>query len=214
MTQPSNSPVTTVVVAVDTSPIADLVVERAAQFAGGMPGARLHLAHSVDTLPVAAATVGGSPFGVPSAGVLLDAGRQHLQRLLKNLEEKHKINAVGHLMIGNARSTLLQLVTNLRADLLITGTHDPGKLERLLLGSVANDLVSKAPCPVMVVRAKREAHPEVPEILPPCPDCVATQQATGGQQLWCERHSQHHPRAHTFYEYPDGFAIGSSTFRD
>jgi len=212
MTEPTKTSRTVIVVAVDSSPLAETVIDQAVEHSRGLPGAHLHVIHAVDTIPIAAATVGGSPFGVPSAAVLLKAGREHLERLTHRAEQRGALTT-GHLLVGNPRASILQLTASLDADLLIAGTHDPGKLERLLMGSVASELVRKAPCPVLVVRAKRQTHPDVPEILPPCPDCLATQRATEGKQLWCERHSQHHPRAHTFYEYPDGFGGGSSTFR-
>lgn len=212
MTEAPSSNRTVILTAVDTSHLADLVIDRAAAQARSIQGAGLHVVHAVDTIPIAAATVGGSPFGVPSAAVLLKAGREHLERLLHRAQQQG-VAATGHLIVGNPRAVILQLAASLQADLLVVGTHDPGKLERLLLGSIAESLVRKAPCPVLLVRTKREQHPDVPEILPPCPDCLAVQQATNGERLWCDRHSQHHPRAHQFYEYPEGFGLGSSTFR-
>jgi nucleotide-binding universal stress UspA family protein len=208
----SSSPRVTYLVAVDTSALADQVLDQAVALTRKTPGAQLHIVHAVDTIPIAAATVGGSPFGVPSAAVLLKAGREHLERLQYRAEQQG-VSATGHLIVGNPRAVILQLTGDLEADLLILGTHDPGKLERRLLGSIAETLVRKAPCPVFVVRAKRAQHPDVPEILPPCPDCLAVRKASNGEQLWCERHSQHHPRAHRYYEYPEGYGVGSLTFR-
>jgi nucleotide-binding universal stress UspA family protein len=212
MSQPSSSRYL-ILTAVDASALADTVVDRAVAQARQTPGAQLHIAHAIEMIPVAAATLGGSSLSVPSAALLMKAGREHLERLLSRAEQGG-FTATGHLLIGSPINTVLQLTASLSADLLIVGTGDPGKIMRILLGSVAETMVRKAPCPVFVVRAKREsaAHPEVPEILPPCPDCLATQQATNGQQLWCARHSEHHPRAHTYYEYPEGFGSGSMTY--
>jgi len=42
-------------------------------------------------------------------------------------------------------------------DLLVMGTQGRGGLPRLLLGSVAEELVRSAPCPVLTVRAPPEA---------------------------------------------------------
>lgn len=38
------------------------------------------------------------------------------------------------------------------ADIIILGTHDRGALKRIFGGSVSDDVVHKAPCPVLVVR--------------------------------------------------------------
>ena len=37
------------------------------------------------------------------------------------------------------------------ADLIVTGSHDWGTMERLIFGSVSSDVVRKAKCPVLVV---------------------------------------------------------------
>lgn len=42
---------------------------------------------------------------------------------------------------------------NWKADLIIIGTHGRSGLSRLLLGSVAEDVLRKAPVPVLLVRA-------------------------------------------------------------
>jgi len=42
----------------------------------------------------------------------------------------------------------------LDVDLLIVGTHDYVGFERFLLGSVAENLMRKAGCPVLIVRPK------------------------------------------------------------
>jgi nucleotide-binding universal stress UspA family protein len=49
------------------------------------------------------------------------------------------------------------------ADLLVLGTHGRSGFERLLLGSVAERIVRKAPCPVMIVpRHAADAAPDEP----------------------------------------------------
>ncbi len=52
---------------------------------------------------------------------------------------------------GQAAREILAAVEDQAADLLVIGTHGRGGVEHLLLGSVAEKLVRRAPCPVMVV---------------------------------------------------------------
>lgn len=59
---------------------------------------------------------------------------------------------VAHTRIGPAVDTLLQMCVDYDASFLIVGTHGRRGFDRLLLGSVANDLVSRAHCPVLVAR--------------------------------------------------------------
>jgi nucleotide-binding universal stress UspA family protein len=118
---------------------------------------------------------------------------------------------VGHIRVGKPDLEIAQLASDLRADLIVVGTHGKRGLDRLLLGSVAESLVRHAPCPVLTYRPKVSAIWE--QIAPPCPDCVRTQEETQRARLWCERHSERHPRAHTYSEVPESYGIGAQTFR-
>src|SRR5262249_45837619 len=117
----------------------------------------------------------------------------------------------GHVRVGRAHREIVQLASDMAADLIIVGTHGRTGIERFVLGSVAERVLRYAPCPVLVVKPKEE--PAGVMIEPPCLDCVDARNRTEGAQEWCERHSQHHPRPNTYYEYPESFAIGSQTFR-
>lgn len=198
-----------VLAAVDPSSAAPLVVAEAAKLAGAM-GAALHLVRVVEVLPTTT-DLGGRAILVASNARQLQQAWAQLERLMASAgptPQRH-----GHVVAGHPVTRILQLATDLEADVLVIGTHDPSKVEHLLFGSVASELARKAPCPVFVVRAKRHAHPDVTEILPPCPDCLAARAASRGQRMWCERHSEHHPHAHTYHESPESFAMGSQTFR-
>jgi hypothetical protein len=91
----------------------------------------------------------------------------------------------------------------------VIGTREMSKLERFLLGSVVEPVTRRAQCPVFVVRNKDYHTRDLKEIQPPCPDCLAKQRETKGQELWCARHQQRHVHAHLHYELPEGFGAGS-----
>jgi universal stress protein A len=55
---------------------------------------------------------------------------------------------------GEAAKQIVLAAQELRADLLVIGTHGRGLLGRFLLGSVAESVIRHAPCPVITV-----AHP-------------------------------------------------------
>jgi hypothetical protein len=64
---------------------------------------------------------------------------------------------------------------------------------------VAEKVVRLAGCEVTVVRDKNhKAEWRVPEIEPVCPECAKVRAATNGARLWCDRHSEHHVRAHVY----------------
>ena len=202
-----------ILAAVDDTPSAELVVREASQLATSM-GAELHLVHVVESLGLAAVTIGGSPLAMPSAGELLREGSVRLQRYAMQVQRRESDLVFAHLRVGAPWREIVQLATSLSADLLILGTHDAKGLERLFLGSRAEVILRAAPCPVLVAREKVPHRADVPEILPPCPECLAAQKASRGATLWCSRHDTHHPRAHVYSETPESFALGSQTFRD
>lgn len=57
-----------------------------------------------------------------------------------------------HLLDGLPKHELVDLCARLDADLIVLGSHTRKGLDRLLLGSVANAVVSNAACSSMVIR--------------------------------------------------------------
>jgi nucleotide-binding universal stress UspA family protein len=57
---------------------------------------------------------------------------------------------------GAPVTTILLEAEALRADLIVMGTHGVGGFERWVLGSVAEKVLRKAPCPVLTVTAARQ----------------------------------------------------------
>jgi nucleotide-binding universal stress UspA family protein len=56
---------------------------------------------------------------------------------------------------GPAPDTILQAIQDLDADLVVLGTHGRTGLKRLLMGSVAEQVLRKAPCPVLTVKGSK-----------------------------------------------------------
>jgi nucleotide-binding universal stress UspA family protein len=54
---------------------------------------------------------------------------------------------------GEPVSEILDLVSQKKFDLVVLGTHGRTGLGRLLMGSVAEQIVRRAPCPVLTVKA-------------------------------------------------------------
>lgn len=64
-----------------------------------------------------------------------------------------KVRVVHRLERGEASALILKVAAELKADLIVMGTHGRGGLSRLLIGSVAEDVLRKAPCPVLTVKS-------------------------------------------------------------
>lgn len=181
---------------VDDSNAAHEVVKAASREAS-RPGGELHIVHCLP-LPLDAGQ---------STTQALERGRELLEALAKDAVGPSRV--VLHLAAGAPWLEIVQLSANLHADLIVVGTHDYSALKKLVLGSVAEQVVKKASCPVLVVRPADYHARAVPEIEPPCPDCLSTQRNTHGAQLWCERHGKRHVHGRLHYELPSGFGAGT-----
>jgi nucleotide-binding universal stress UspA family protein len=63
---------------------------------------------------------------------------------------------------GDARPEIVQEASDSNADLIVVGSHGYTGLRKLLLGSVAQYIVSHAPCSVEVVRRRDSADQRAP----------------------------------------------------
>jgi nucleotide-binding universal stress UspA family protein len=57
-----------------------------------------------------------------------------------------------HLAEGDPATEILSIAQSRGSDLIVMGTHGSTGLSRLLMGSVAESVLRKAPCPVLTVR--------------------------------------------------------------
>ena len=143
-----------ILVAVDGSPASELALDEAVRLASTV-FARLRLVHVIDDFVWAN--------GVESANVYLDdvvprmrrAGEQLLaQALQKPLAAG--VEADSELIVGPAGricEVIAEEATRWNADLVVTGTQGRRGVDRLLLGSDAEQIVRHAPVPVLLVRA-------------------------------------------------------------
>jgi nucleotide-binding universal stress UspA family protein len=86
-----------------------------------------------------------------SSDALADA-KDHLEYYKRFAASQCRNSIVGHFCTGNPTNEILRVCAELSVDQLFIATHDHSGFERLLLGSIAETLVRKAPCSVTVVR--------------------------------------------------------------
>jgi nucleotide-binding universal stress UspA family protein len=208
-TSQSNSSKSVIVVGVDFSSLSNEALRTGADLAR-TSNSELHVVH---VMPHPA----GDPLSAsePNLGLAFakqtDQIRESLHELVDPMIDGIKSVCL-HIRVGVADREITQLASDIGADLDIVGTHGRTGLDRLLMGSVAESVVRHAPCPVYTFRPKTVALWE--KIEPPCPDCTLVQEQSGRSKLWCELHSRHHPRAHTYHEVPRSYGMGAQTFRE
>lgn len=162
--------------------------DQAAQLARRAPRSQLHVVH-----------VFGEQPSVARSRELVDHLRLYVNQKAM-VAGGFKAMTVGiHLRTGKPVREIVQFATDIRADLIVIGSHKGPHLKSWLVGSTAEHLLAAAPCPVLVVPTKlKAAPPHDPVIDPPCPDCLSRRATTRGAEWWCERHAHHAKQAHTF----------------
>lgn len=134
--------------AVDTSPAAKRVIAMAARFARSFPAATLHVLH---VLRHSRLDRGHAGLAALSSDAVADA-KDHLEYHRRLAQSQCRNTVVGHFSAGNPTNEILRVCAELDVDQLFIATHDHAGFERLLLGSIAETLMRKAPCTVTVVR--------------------------------------------------------------
>ncbi len=137
-----------IIAALDSSNASARVLGMAARIARVFPAAALHVVHVFRTNRFDRAHA-GAPVANPDA--LADA-KDHLEAHVRSARLQCRNSVTGHFIIGDPTNEILRVRAEIRADLMVIGTHDHSGFERLLLGSIADNLTRKAGCSVLVVR--------------------------------------------------------------
>lgn len=104
-----------------------------------------------------------SALGAYASAALEGGVREQLRRdLLEELQRFVEKDAEGVRVTyaveeGNVVASIVENAR--RADLLVLGTHGHGEIEKLVLGSVTEKILHKAPCPVLTVPPADTARP-------------------------------------------------------
>jgi nucleotide-binding universal stress UspA family protein len=78
---------------------------------------------------------------------------RQLRKLVASAK-RAKIRAGVLLRRGDPVAEILRTIKSVRADVVVMGTHGRRGFSKLVLGSVAEQVIAAAPCPVMTVRAR------------------------------------------------------------
>jgi nucleotide-binding universal stress UspA family protein len=84
--------------------------------------------------------------------------REELETRLRSLKAPAGVAVDYRLEEGFAAAEIVTLAAEASADLIVMGTHGRTGLGRLLLGSVAEQVLRKAKCPVLTVKAPFAEH--------------------------------------------------------
>jgi len=125
--------------------------EPALRLAGALSrdyGAHLIVLHVAVPPPLLAYGEGYVP---PETDAHLVECREQLRQL--SLPDTGGIRAERRLLEGDPATEIVREARDIHADLIVMGTHGRTGLARLLMGSVAEQVVRQAPCPVLTMKS-------------------------------------------------------------
>ena len=116
--------------------------------------AELWLLHVLELafMPVYA-TAGLPELNLPTDQLEQEA-RTRVDELVEQCAAKHA-KVSGTVRVGTPFVEIIQFAKEIEADLIVVGTHGHTGLRHMLIGSVAEKVLRKAPCPVLSVK-----HPD------------------------------------------------------
>lgn len=193
----------TIVVGLDFTDAGGLAFDQAARIARGIPHASLELVHVFE-------------------GARADAQRSSSDLIKRfDLYAHEKAAVFGglpgvsigiHLRAGGAAREIVELATNVAADLVVLGSHKAPHLRSWLVGSTAERVMASSPCPVLVAAPTAQTPPKhEPAIEPACRECTTVRFSSHGATWWCARHAEHARHAHAYsYRRESPFATHDS----
>ncbi|MFM9059331.1 MAG: universal stress protein [Planctomycetaceae bacterium] len=148
-------PTKTILFPTDFSTASDAALAHAEALAKSS-GARLLIVH-VEEPPLA---YGGGElyYGLP------EPDSERIQKMLDDVRPKDPAVPFTHrLTMGDPAGEIIRLAAEEQAEMIVLGTHGRTGMIRFLMGSVAEAIVRRAPCPVLVYREAAERLARTPQ---------------------------------------------------
>ena len=136
-----------IIVPVDFSEDSPVVYETALNVLG--EGGCLTLLHVVEFMP---AVMEGTLGIYPHRKDIEKIKGLSLERLTEIASEHGDLDIRAKVCEGKPASAILEVIAELGPDLVVMGTHGRSKIDHLLIGSVTERVIRKAPCAVLTVR--------------------------------------------------------------
>lgn len=140
-----------ILVPIDFSPHSEQALDYACEIAGKL-GATVSMVHAIATLPSALQVA-------LTEDIIENLVKAHTEGLEKLAAARAGTASFGKLTVdvGDPRDLIVATARGVDADLIVMGTHGRRGLSRVVMGSVAEDVIRHAECPVLTVRDKQAA---------------------------------------------------------
>lgn len=151
----ASSPIRKILLATDLSHVSDVATDLA-----------FDLAHRVGASLLVVSVIDPHELRLPGGRFLarIDQVRERRETAAQELVQRGRRAGVAVTFLvwdGDPAESIVEAASSEGADLVIVGSHGRGALGRMLLGSVSDQVVRNAPCPVLVARTSPPATPSV-----------------------------------------------------
>jgi len=114
--------------------------------------ASLHVLHVVDQAYQYWMAMGPESIPVgPTVEEMIGTAKKQMEEFIAQHVPK-SLKATTEIISGRPVLEIIRVAKERNSDLIVIGTHGRGALKQILLGSVADKVIHKAPCPVLSVR--------------------------------------------------------------
>ena len=123
-------------------------------------GGELHLLHVyLPAAIVAAAAAGSPPMAITVSAEDLAREAEQKRELLRELVAEYRVPAGNvHVEVGGPAAVLPRAANDVRADIVVMGAISRSGLQRVFIGSTAEDVLERLPCDALIVRPPDFAH--------------------------------------------------------
>jgi nucleotide-binding universal stress UspA family protein len=136
----------TVLFPTDFSHAGDAALAYAASLARDT-GAKLIIAHVEEPLP---AYVGEGYYGVPNPP------NPELRRMLEAVKPPGDVRYEHRMLLGEPAAEIVNLAAKEKVDMIVMGTNGRSGFSRLLMGSITEQVIRRAPCPVLTIKQPKD----------------------------------------------------------
>jgi len=137
----------------DFSPASNPALRKAIELAKSNK-ASLAVVHVLPSIPM----VADAYMAASAYDEMLRGHRQQAEKSMARLVTRVRaagVRASGTVVdFGAIADAVARFTKRQRADMIVMGTHGHGAIAKIVLGSVAERVISRAPCPVLTVRGR------------------------------------------------------------
>lgn len=142
----------TILVPTDFSEASEAALEYAKGLAQAF-GASIHVVHVTEDLLAHAWSAEVYVASMPNLREEIDKEARDRLATMVTDDERARFNVSTAVIAGNPFLEIVRYAKANDIDLIVIGTHGRGPIAHMLLGSVAEKVVRKSPCPVLTVRS-------------------------------------------------------------